>query len=136
MQVNLTTFLLWVVFGCVTAYFAQKRGRNGYGWFLIGLFLGLIGLCLVFILPKKPPVHQEENEPITIDVTPIVPEEDKKKFWYYLDESNKQIGPMSFTALIRDWKEGKVHPETQVWNENLTHWKPFSEFLKKPTSST
>lgn len=136
MQVNLASIFIWIVFGCVTAYFAKNRGRNPYGWFFIGLFLGLIGLCLVFILPKKQSIVQEEGKPITIEVIPDVPEDHKNKFWYYLDDTNKQIGPMSFTALLRDWKEGKVRPETQVWNENLTHWKPFSEFLKKSTSST
>lgn len=134
MQVNLLSIFIWIVFGCVTAYFAKTRGRNVYGWFFIGLFLGLIGLCLVFIFPKKNLPVQKSDEPVTIDIVPDAPEDHKNKFWYYLDETNKQMGPMSFNALVRDWKEGKVHPQTQVWNENLTHWKPFSEFLKKPTS--
>lgn len=136
MSVNLTTFLLWVIFGCVTAYFAKARGRNPYGWFLIGLFLGLIGLCLVFILPKRnlQPQKEEEKGSITVEILPEVSEDQKNKFWYYLDETNLQHGPMSFNALVRAWREGKVHSNTHVWNETLDNWKPFSEFLKKSTS--
>lgn len=131
MTINLTTFLLWVLFGCITAHFAKRRGRNPYGWFLIGLFLGLIGLCLVFILPKKTETPVAEEEPITIEIFPEVSDDQKTKFWYYLDQTNKQQGPMSFNGLIRAWNEGIVQPETQVWNETLENWKPFSEFLKK-----
>ncbi|HSX04165.1 MAG TPA: DUF4339 domain-containing protein [Rhabdochlamydiaceae bacterium] len=135
MHVNWITLLIWLLFGCATAHFAKHRGRNPYPWFFIGLFLGVIGLGLVFLFPKKNIVIQKASEPETIDLPPELPEIHKNKFWYYLDPANTQVGPMSFDALVRDWRNGIVQPQTHVWNENLVNWTPFSEFLKKPTSS-
>lgn len=133
MTVNWITFLIWILFGCATAYFAKERGRNPYSWFFIGLFLGVIGLGLVFIFPKKNIIIKVE--PPAAPSVPELPEHHKNKFWYYLDTTNAQVGPMSFDALTRDWRNGKVQPQTHVWNENLENWTPFSEFLNKPTSS-
>lgn len=134
MTVNWLTLLIWALFGAATAHFAKIRGRNPYTWFFIGLFLGVIGLGLVFIFPKKNIVVQEVQEPEPI--VPELPEHHKNKFWYYLDTANQQVGPMSFDALTRDWRNGKVQPQTHVWNENLENWTPFSEFLKNPSDST
>ncbi len=49
-----TIFLLLLLFGILTAVIASKKGRNGFGWFLIGLFTGLMGLAVALaMLPKK-----------------------------------------------------------------------------------
>ncbi|HSX12003.1 MAG TPA: DUF4339 domain-containing protein [Rhabdochlamydiaceae bacterium] len=134
MTVSWITLLIWVLFGCATAYFAKQRGRDPYTWFFIGLFLGVIGLGLVFIFPKKTITIQDVPEAKPVDPVPELPPEHKNKFWYYLDTANAQVGPMSFDALVREWRNGKVELQTQVWNENLEQWTPLSVFVKSPTS--
>lgn len=51
-----------ILFGFITAHFAQKRGRDGVTWFVIGVLLGLFGLVLLFLLP--PPSKEETIGPI------------------------------------------------------------------------
>lgn len=49
--VVLLTLLIIAIF---TAVVASKKGRNGFGWFLIGLFTGVFGLAVALaILPKR-----------------------------------------------------------------------------------
>lgn len=53
--------LLLLLFGILTAVVASKKGRNGFGWFLIGLFTGLLGLAIALaMLPKK--YYTEEDD--------------------------------------------------------------------------
>lgn len=69
-RMNITPAILitWVsgiavmlVFGIATAVVASRKGRNGFGWFLIGLFTGIIGLAIILIaLPKR--FYTEEEE--------------------------------------------------------------------------
>jgi len=50
-------------FAIVTAIVAGKKGRNAFGWFLIGLFTGLFGLAIALaILPKKYYVESGEDD--------------------------------------------------------------------------
>lgn len=134
MTVSWITLLIWFLFGCATAHFAKQRGRDPFSWFFIGLLLGAIGLCLVFIFPKRQVAAQTVQTPEPVDLLPELPLEHKNKFWYYLDGANAQVGPMSFEALFREFKSGKVKSQTHVWNENLEQWTPLSVFVKNPTS--
>lgn len=133
---TLLTLLLGAVFGALCSYYAKQKGRDGFAWFFIGLFLGLIGLLLLFILPaKKNLVVQEAKEeslPIEIEPYEIKPVTPKKPtlFWYYLDVENKQFGPMSEEALFLAWKEGKINDKTYVWNEEMENWKFYDEIFK------
>jgi len=50
-------------FAIVTAIVAGKKGRNAFGWFLIGLFTGIFGLAIALaILPKKYYVESGEDD--------------------------------------------------------------------------
>ncbi len=128
MQVFIT-LIFWVLLGSITAYYAKERGRHQWGWFCIGLFLGIFGIILLFVLPRKklqtPPVYPEMEE------IPAPPPKvlGSTKFWYYLDGENKQLGPMSYNALVSASQEGKVTPTTYVWNEDLENWKRFGELV-------
>ena len=119
-------FVFWIIIGLTTSYYAKKRGRDRFGWFLIGMFFGLLGLIALFLLPKK-----------TKEIIVITPLEEKKEkkpifpgLWYYLGEQNTQHGPMSIDALKKEREEGKILGTTFVWNENMENWKPLEETLK------
>ncbi|MCI0382833.1 MAG: DUF4339 domain-containing protein [Chlamydiae bacterium] len=129
---SLPIIFIWFCFGFIASHFAKKRGRNGQIWFVIGLLFGIVGICVLFLLPSKnfSQAKKEESQPVTIDLAPEIPEELKNKFWYYLDSMNHQKGPMSFDALKRALKEGLISEKTYVWNETQDSWKPFSAFIK------
>ena len=124
--------------GSITAYLAKKRGKNPYIWFGIGMFLGVLGMLILFFMPNKKKSVQAPTEPIkddeiTIDVTPEVKPSELEKFWYYLTKGNEQHGPMSFDALKRAFKEGLVSDATYVWNEEMDAWKRFGELFTTPS---
>lgn len=123
---NLIMIFFWILLGLACSHFANKRGRNPYTWFFIGMFLGVFGLLLLFVLPIK----KDDVEVIVEPIPPPPPEEKEpiiQRFWYYLDNENKQFGPMSFEALKTASTEGKVTPNTYVWNEDLENWKLYGE---------
>lgn len=41
-----------MVFGSTCRSIALSKGRDGHGWFLIGLLTGVIGLLFVYMLPS------------------------------------------------------------------------------------
>lgn len=45
-------FLIWI--GCAVACGAIASGKNrsGFGWFLLGLILGIVGLVIIAALPR------------------------------------------------------------------------------------
>ena len=47
--------IIWILFGIVTAVVASNKGRNGWGWFFIGVLLGPFGLILALVIS---PVRQ------------------------------------------------------------------------------
>lgn len=47
--------IIWLLFGIVCAIIASKRGRNWFGWLLIGSIIGVFGLILVLVLPSRAP---------------------------------------------------------------------------------
>jgi len=133
----LSSLIMWLFFGGFSAYLARRQGKNPFLWFFLGMFFGLFGLVFLLFSPKpakaRRRAQRQKEEPTTIDITPKVDPSHKNKFWYYLDPENRQNGPMSFDALVRDWKEGKVGPKTYVWNENLEEWEPWGDFIENPS---
>lgn len=116
--------------GCLGAYLAYRQDRNPYGWFFIGFFFGLWGALAVCLVPKKKaPVAMAEVPP----PPPSILRGPADKFWYYLDGSHQQVGPMSHHALTTEWRQGKISLTTYVWHEELPEWKLLKEFA--PTSS-
>lgn len=130
-------YQIWVslIVGTISAYLAWKRGKNPLLWFGLGALLGIFGLLfLIYSKPaKKQQPPKQKKDPNTIDITPQFTPEHKNKLWYYLGPGNQQEGPMSFDALSRAWRDGKINPKTYLWNEALDNWKPLSDFLKTPS---
>jgi len=116
--------------GAISAFTAWKRGKNPYLWFFLGAFFGLIGLIFLFFSPKARRAQKAKADPNTIDVTPQLDDTFKHKLWYYLDKANHQVGPMSFEALSKAFREGKVQKTSYVWNDALDEWQHLSEFIK------
>lgn len=130
---QLSPFLFYICIGCIgsiSAYLAARQGRNPYLWFFIGFFFGLVGLVTIFFVPK---IQKEKKGEARTPVTESFIVGPTDKFWYYLDPAHKQMGPLSFTALNRAWKEGKVKSTTFVWNEEFSEWKPLQDCLQTRT---
>jgi hypothetical protein len=65
--------------------------------------------------------------------------------WYYLDNQEQQVGPLTEDALQNVISNGTIKKETMVWNESMESWLPAaSSSLKShfktppppPTSTT
>ncbi|MGB9694856.1 MAG: hypothetical protein ACP5SB_03205 [Caldisericaceae bacterium] len=53
--------LVELILAISTAVVAAHKGRNGFGWFLIGLFTGIVGLAIILVaLPKRYYFDEEE----------------------------------------------------------------------------
>jgi uncharacterized repeat protein (TIGR02543 family) len=77
--------VIWILFGIISMVAAQKKGRSGCGWFLLGVLLGPFGFILALLSDPidEPQKHQSQDmqndstpsyvvvpEPKLIDVTP------------------------------------------------------------------
>lgn len=124
LQPTPSMFVFAAIAGIISAFLASKRGKNPYLWFTLGCLFGILGIfaILVALPPKRKPAAAKQS------VWRIDGPSDK--FWYYLDPSNQQHGPMSRDALTAAWKSGKLNPTTYIWHEDLPNWKPLQESLK------
>jgi MFS family permease len=122
----LNIFLFGLFCGVLASYFATKRGRYPLGWFLIGFFLGAIGVLLLFVLPK---VEKSPSRPPQKSLYPhlAVRSEAWLKMWYYLDPTHKQQGPFEFPDLIKKWKEKGICETSYIWGEGMPQWRRLSD---------
>jgi len=44
---------IWITGGVICAVIASGKGRSGFFWFFIGLFLGPLGLILALIASRQ-----------------------------------------------------------------------------------
>ncbi len=116
------TFLVWIVFGAVAAFMAKRNGKNPLLWFFLGALFGVFGLFFLFFSSKK---KAKEGE-IVVEPKPAP----QGVFWYYLDTDNRQRGPFSLDVLKQAWQEGKLTPQSYVWNQTLDKWEPFGQFIR------
>lgn len=136
-------FIISLLFAGLCAHFAKKQGRDPVIWFLVGLVIGVFGLLILFLFPKK--TAEEEAKSSTevegdkeIEGDPafdsesydIAHEEPQisnegiffQKEWYYFDQEKKQQGPVGISILRAYWKEEKIDKDTFVWSENMANW--------------
>ena len=52
--------VLWILFGVVSAVVANKKGRSGCGWFIIGVLLGPFGFILALVVSKDQKVVEAQ----------------------------------------------------------------------------
>lgn len=129
MNSTLSVFCLSILFGFISAYLAHRRGKNPYFWFLIGFVFGIFGVMAFFLGS-----FYQNRAKVDAEIPPPLPqpyiEGPADRFWYYLDTTRQQQGPMSFDALTQAWKKGDVSTASFVWHEELTEWKPLQELIK------
>ena len=113
--------LFWIFFGLASSHFAKKRGRAPLIWFFLGLFLGIFGLALVFLLPKVEKIPQK--------LPTLSPRKSDSwiKMWYYLDPHHTQQGPLDFPDFIKKWKENGLCEKSYIWGEGMQEWKQLSD---------
>lgn len=52
--------IVWLLFGVVTAVVASNKGRNGCGWFTLGVLLGPFGFILSLVVSKDGPSIEKD----------------------------------------------------------------------------
>ena len=60
------SFLVWVLFALAGMVVVLKKGRRGWGWFVLILFLGPLGLILALFIPNKKRPY-DDNAPFDLD---------------------------------------------------------------------
>jgi GYF domain 2 len=120
------SFIIWVLIGAATSYFAKQRNRDPALWFFIGMLLGLIGLVILFILPVVDTPKESEkiagSDPVHKLPQFIEPPDFALKVWFFLDNERKQQGPISFSVVRTMWQQNKLHNESVVWCEGMHTW--------------
>lgn len=124
-------FIFAIFAGSLSAYLAHKSGKNPLKWLAIGAALGFFGILPIFFMSMKKPARASKTRVPRVKFYMISGPADK--FWYYLDQSQNQFGPMSYTALTNAWKERKIDGSNYVWHEDLPEWKPLQHFIKTHT---
>jgi len=123
-----TTLLVSSAAGLISSYLAYRRGKNPLLWFLVGALFGLFGVFALFFsgyIKKKPPTPVAKViEPKPYLFGPA------NKFWYYLDASGTQVGPVSYNGMTTAWKDGTVPVTAFVWHEDLTDWKTLQDLIR------
>jgi hypothetical protein len=105
------------ILGLIASYFAIKQNRNYFIWFLLGFMFGTVTLIVLFFL--KPPKKEEKQTATIPTLTNTIKD---SKFWYYLNKTKTEVGPLSSTKLISLYKNGVIFDNTFVWNEDLENW--------------
>lgn len=124
------TILMSMVLALGCSQLAKKRNRDPMIWFISGLIFGIFALIILLFMPmRRPPVAIHQKSPPPPLLTLLQPDH-VGKLWYFIDENKNQLGPMSFEALSRAWKEGKIRDKTYVWNEAMENWQPFQDIIK------
>ncbi len=115
-------FFAWVLLGVVTSHFAEKRGRNPKTWFLIGMFFGLLGLLVLFLLPSfSVPTEQIKPSPSNLTL-PLAIADVEDTQWFYINDSKKQQGPISFTIIKDMVLKKELTDRSYVWCEGMDQW--------------
>ncbi|NNM42999.1 MAG: DUF4339 domain-containing protein [Chlamydiae bacterium] len=121
-----SSFLLvtGLALGTLAAYLAKRRGLNPYFWFGIGLFFGALGICVMFLFPKK---TEGSNAVPTPPAPPVLSK--KNTLWYYLDQNHTQSGPISEDFLQELFQKNTISEETYLWCEDMDNWGRYKEIF-------
>lgn len=133
---TLPHFLFALIAGLLSAYLARQAGKDPFKWFGIGSVLGFLGILPIFFLApqkKKHPFRRSSTPTPPVPLQASFIDGPANKFWYYLDVTQAQCGPMSYSAITTAWKGGKITTSTYVWHEELPEWKPLQELIKTTT---
>jgi hypothetical protein len=137
------TLLLNILFGWLTASYAQARGRDPFIWFAVGAFFNLFGLLALFLLPdaRNPEEKEKEQEETdssaqrneTIEVKPsevYTVTEFHQHEWFYYDTNRQQNGPIDFEQLKKLWISREINDATFIWHEGMSNWQKIGDLPK------
>ncbi|WP_418002164.1 hypothetical protein ACNO8X_18370 [Mycobacterium sp. PDNC021] len=48
--------VIWLLCGIGSAVIAGSKNRSAFGWFVLGLLLGVFGLVIIAVLPRQAPL--------------------------------------------------------------------------------
>lgn len=110
-------FVVWVLFGVITMMAAQKKGRDGCAWFLIGALLGPFGFIIALLTDpiEEPTVSNittiHVSQPVTkvVDYKPAEVEVEYKNF--FIDEItlNRPLQALSYElTFFKDSREATL----------------------------
>ena len=51
--------------------------------------------------------------------------------WYYSDAQRQQHGPVTPGDLAAMHTKGQLPPDTLVWREGMSEWKPWREMIRE-----
>lgn len=126
----LLSIVLGIFIGWGCSYLAQQRGRDPWIWFIIGFFLGLLGLVLLMILPNVK-VNEEKmtvsDQGQCADMKKLNGIEPEKEEWYFLDDEGVQSGPVTLSSLRQLFEDKKISSISYVWSEGMEEWKTIEE---------
>jgi len=126
MQVYIIFYLL---FGAASAYLAQKRGRDPFLWFCIGVLLGIFSPILLLILPSFETGADKEKKTAAAENPPPSPPpaEAEEASWYYLMDNGQQEGPVPLSQVKQLVSSGSLHAESYLWHDGMEDWKKLKE---------
>jgi TctA family transporter len=54
--------VIWVLCGIAGAVVAEKRGRNAGGWAIVCILTGVLGLLVLVVMPRRPPLGADGRD--------------------------------------------------------------------------
>ena len=117
--------IFWALSGIFAAVYAKKVGKNPVIWFLIGFFLGAIGIFAFMFFGKKTqkPVEVKETVPVLPSLNLF------KGSWYYA-ENGQILGPVSDYLIKEKFETNELCESTLVWHESMSDWTEIKNLMK------
>ena len=125
------SIIMGSLFGIIAGYLAFQRKRNHYLWFLLGFVFGIIAIFALIFAPKKKKARRRVQTMRRKEPSAPVLQGPIDKFWFYLDPTHKQVGPVSHSAIAKAFHLGQISKTTYVWHENLSEWKKLEELIAR-----
>lgn len=126
--IQLLSIIMLAILGGITAILAERRGRDPWIWFFIGMFLGLLGIVILFLMPAanvKADEDLKSKQPPSIAPQPTQQVDDKQ--WFYLDRQHQQCGPVSYAQIKELMDKQELTKASYVWSEGMETWKKIEE---------
>lgn len=124
-----TSIIIGIIFGMIAGYLAFQRKRNPYLWFFLGFTFGIFGIFALIFSPKKKRGRKRGQTTKRKEPPELLVGGPVDKFWFYLDPSHKQVGPVSHSTIAKAFHQGQISKTTYVWHENLNEWKKLEELI-------
>jgi hypothetical protein len=130
------------VIGMICGHVAKTYKNRHYKlWFVLGMLFGILSLIALAIMPKKKKLKEATVSPLKTSQAskPRLSKIEEKTLthsnplpmitnqWYYLNDENEQMGPISFQRLKDAYIQEEVKSSSYVWNEALKDWKTLNE---------